>query len=276
MKTKEKLQKQTLFWGLSGITVILLLVLCLLPQGQPQPTEAGQTEYAKLIENPLKASDFVYEGEYLACLSAEAVLGIDVSVWQGQIDWEQVKAAGVRFVMIRLGYRSMHEGAVQADSCATANYAGAKAAGIAVGAYFFSQAVTVAEAVEEAEFALKTVRNWNLEMPIVYDWEHTGQDTRTANVDARTLTDCAKAFCRRVEDGGYEAMVYFNTYQAENSMYLEELAEYPFWLAQYDQMLEYPYRVDMWQYTSKGRVPGITGDVDLNLYFIYEAPSPLG
>jgi GH25 family lysozyme M1 (1,4-beta-N-acetylmuramidase) len=244
--------------------------LCLLPERQQsQPTQTQQTEAAGLKENPLKASDFAYEGEYLTCLSTEAVLGIDVSVWQGQIDWEQVKAAGIRFVMIRLGYRSMHEGVVQADSCAAANYAGAKAAGISVGAYFFSQAITVTEAVEEAEFVLETVQDWDVNMPIVYDWEHTGQDTRTANVDARTLTDCAKAFCRRVEAGGYDAMVYFNTYQAENSMYLEELADYPFWLAQYDQMLEYPYRVAMWQYTNQGKVPGITGDVDLNLYFLY-------
>lgn len=262
--------KQPLFWVLTGLALVLLTVLLLQPGRQEeQPEQTRKTEETGLRENPLSPGDFAYEGDYLTCLSTEAVLGIDVSVWQGEIDWAQVKAAGIGFAMIRLGYRSMREGIVQEDSCALANYAGAKAADIPVGAYFFSQAVTPEEAVEEAEFVLKMIREWEIKMPVVYDWEHTGADTRTANMDARTITDCAKAFCRTLEKAGYQAMVYFNTYQAENSMYLEELAGYPFWLAQYDQMLQYPYRVDMWQYTNQGRVPGITGDVDMNLYFRY-------
>ena len=272
MKIQEKIRyRRPLFSAVAGLVLALLTVLLVQPGRQEdRPEQTRQTEKAGLQENPLSAEDFVYEGDYLTCLSTEAALGIDVSVWQGQIDWAQVKTAGIEFAMIRLGYRSMREGFVQEDSWASANYAGAKAADIPVGAYFFSQAVTPEEAVEEAEFVLEKIRHWDVKMPIVYDWEHTGTDTRTANVDARTLTDCAKAFCQKLEKAGYQAMVYFNTYQAENSMYLEELAGYPFWLAQYDQMLEYPYRVDMWQYTSKGHVPGITGDVDMNLYFRYE------
>ena len=276
VKLLEKtVYRQPLFWLLS-ILVAVLLAVCLLT-GLNRPAEPtapkdylGQSGFTGLTENPLAPEDFIYEGDYLTCLSTEAVLGIDVSVWQEQIDWAQVRQSGVEFAVLRLGYRSMHEGALREDSMAKAHYAGAKAAGIAVGAYFFSQAVTPQEAVEEAEFVLELVKDWDLDMPIVFDWEHTGSDTRTAHVNARTLTDCINAFCQTVEAQGYPTMVYFNAFQAENSLYLDELSKYPFWLAQYEQMLDCPYRVNMWQYTNKGRVPGISGDVDLNLYFIYD------
>ena len=277
MKTKAKsFYKMPLFWEICAVAVVVLVTAAAFAlrqsaSGDSRSTtaETKQTKLSGLRENQLAPEDFVYEGDYLTCLSTQTMLGIDVSVWQEDIDWVQVKEAGIQFAMIRLGYRSMAEGLLNEDSCAKANYAGATAAGIQVGGYFFSQAVTVEEAVQEARFVLEMIRDWELQMPIVYDWEHTGQDTRTANVDARTLTDCAKAFCKTVEQAGYEAMVYFNSYQAENSLYLEELAEYPFWLAQYDQPLDFAHRVDIWQYTDQGSVPGIQGDVDVNLYFLY-------
>lgn len=277
MKTKAKpFYKMPLFWEICAVALAVLTLAAALALGQPASgdsrsttAETKQTEASVLPENPLAPEDFVYAGDYLTCLSTQTVLGIDVSYWQEDIDWIQVKEAGIQFAMIRLGYRSMAEGVLNEDSRARANYAGATAAGIPVGAYFFSQAVTVEEAVQEARFVLEMIRDWELQMPIVYDWEHTGEDTRTADVDARTLTDCTKAFCETVEAAGYEAMVYFNSYQAENSVYLEELAEYSFWLAQYDQPLDFEHRVDMWQYTDRGTVPGIQGDVDVNLYFIY-------
>lgn len=277
MKTKAKpFYKMPLFWEICAVALAVLTLAAALALGQPAfgdsrstTAETKQTEASVLPENPLAPEDFVYAGDYLTCLSTQTVLGIDVSYWQEDIDWIQVKEAGIQFAMIRLGYRSMAEGVLNEDSRARANYAGATAAGIPVGAYFFSQAVTVEEAVQEARFVLEMIRDWELQMPIVYDWEHTGEDTRTADVDARTLTDCTKAFCETVEAAGYEAMVYFNSYQAENSVYLEELAEYSFWLAQYDQPLDFEHRVDMWQYTDQGTVPGIQGDVDVNLYFIY-------
>lgn len=277
MKTKAKpFYKMPLFWEICAVVLVALVTAAAFALGQPASgdsrnttEETEQAELSGLLENPLAPEDFVYEGDYLTCLSAQTMLGIDVSVWQEDINWAQVKEAGIQFAMIRLGYRSMAEGVLNEDSCAKANYAGATAAGIPVGGYFFSQAVTVEEAVQEARFVLEMIRDWDVRMPIVYDWEYTGEDTRTANVDARTLTDCTKAFCETVEQAGYEAMVYFNSYQAENSLFLEELAEYPFWLAQYDQPLDFEHRIAMWQYTDQGRVPGIEGDVDVNLYFLY-------
>ena len=138
-----------------------------------------------------------------------------------------------------------------------------------VGAYFFSQAVTPEEAVEEAQFILDMIQDWKLDMPIVFDWEDAG-GTRPVGMDPRTLTDCAKAFCQTIEDAGYEAMVYTNWNQAFYDYYLEELTDYGLWLAMYEAEMVFPYKIDMWQYSCTGSVPGINGDVDLNIFFKYD------
>ena len=211
--------------------------------------------------------DFATVDGYLTCLSTQSVLGIDVSEWQDEIDWQQVKNAGVEFAMIRVGWRGSEQGVLVEDICAQANYAGAAAVGIKVGAYFFSQAISVEEATEEANYMLNLIKDWNVEMPVVYDWEFISAESRTGNVDPRTLTDCTKAFCDIVANAGYQPMVYFNMNHSYENIYIRELTDYPFWLARYDTVLNYPYKIDMWQYTETGSVPGITTNVDINLYF---------
>lgn len=223
-----------------------------------------------LPENPYGPLDFGFEGDYLACFAGEAVLGIDVSYWQGEIDWQQVRDAGVEYVMLRIGQRGSEQGLIVEDQMARQYYQGASAVGLKIGGYFFSQAISVDEAVEEAEFVLEIIEGWELEMPVVYDWEHYSDTARTANMDPRTLTDCTIAFCDTVMAAGYTPMVYFNKQQARELVYLEELTDYKFWLAMYDTSMTYENRIDMWQYTCTGAVPGITGNVDLNLYFVYE------
>lgn len=288
MKTKAKsINRKYWIWGsCAALLAVVILLLCLLmdagkkepsetlpENSSSQPTEiaAGPAPTTQMpTENPLRPEDFAYEGDYLTCLNMPARLGVDVSFWQGDIDWQQVASAGMEFAMIRLGYRGTTKGGLGADDYAGINYENATAAGLQVGGYFFSQAVTPEEAVEEAEFVLDMIRDWNVTMPIVYDWEYGGADSRTANLDARTLTDCTLAFCRTIEQAGYEAMIYFNEDQSHKDMYLGELTDYRFWLAQYGQMLDYPYQVDMWQYTCEGYVPGIDGNVDINLLFAYE------
>jgi GH25 family lysozyme M1 (1,4-beta-N-acetylmuramidase) len=220
--------------------------------------------------NPIGLGDFAMMGGYLTCLSTRSVLGVDVSEWQGKIDWQKVKATGVEFAMIRAGYRGTEHGVVLEDLSAQTNYAGATAAGIKVGAYFFSQAITVEEAVEEAEFVLEAVKGWDVQMPLVFDWEYMGADVRTGKMDSRTLTDMAKAFCDTIRAAGYEPMLYFGRSQSEEMMKLEELTDYPFWLAMYSTIMDYPYKIHMWQYTDQGTVPGIDGNVDMNLWFTYE------
>ena len=229
-----------------------------------------QTQPAPPAENVFTPTDFAYEGDYLSCITATSVLGIDVSTHQKEIDYQRVKAAGIEFVMIRLAWRGSVQGIIEEDEWAQKNYQNAKAAGLKVGGYFFSQAISAKEAREEATFALKVVKNWDIEMPIVFDWEFLQKGYRTDAVDARLLTDCTKAFCETVEKAGYDSMVYFNPSQSRKQMYLEELTDYGFWLAMYSDQMNYEYKVDMWQYSCTGKVPGIDGNVDLNLYFPYD------
>ena len=169
--------------------------------------------------------------------------------------------------MIRIGWRGSEQGILAEDDFVHQNFRGATDAGLQVGGYFFSQAITVEEAIEEAEYALSIIEGYDVQMPIVYDWEYISWDSRTGNLSPRMLTECTKAFCDTIRAAGYEPMIYFNEDQSHKQMYLEELTDYKFWLAKYDTTLEYPYAIHMWQYTCEGTVPGISGHVDLNLYF---------
>lgn len=212
-------------------------------------------------------TDFSWQDGFLQCDAGTVVTGIDVSSHQQEIDWQQVKQAGIEFVFVRLGYRGYETGSLTEDALAIQNLDGARAAGLSVGAYVFSQALDIGEAEEEAAFALRILAGRKLDLPLVFDWEYVSKDARTGGMDRRTLTDCTLAFCRAVEKAGYEPMVYFNGSQARDLLYLEELSGYRFWLAQYDHTLPFPCRADFWQYTDSGEVPGISGKVDLNLIF---------
>lgn len=248
-----------------GLALMLLASLLLsgCRQNVPAPTEPPYT----LPPSPVAPEDFRYEGDYLTCTAADTVMGIDVSSHQGAIDWEAVADAGVKFAFVRLGYRGYGNGSLQTDPYVMLNLKGARQAGIAVGAYFFSQAVSVEEAQKEAAYALGILEGFALDLPLVFDWEYVSDTARTADVDARTLTDCTLAFCRAVEAAGYAPMVYFNTSQAQKRLYLQELEQYPWWLAKYDPDMAFPCRADQWQYTNQGTVPGISGTVDINLMF---------
>lgn len=276
MPVKVKHPKALLWAGALGLVLLILLavVLCLPrdtrdmpPQTTGTPAETTQATLPPPEANPYGPPDFQYDGGYLTCLAGESVLGIDVSSHQEEIDWQAAAAAGIRFVMLRVGYRGYEQGTIFADPLAQENYLGAKAAGLQVGAYFFSQALSTREALEEADFLLDAIRDWELDMPVVYDWEYIDQDARTAGMDARAVTDCTLAFCQAVEQAGYQPMVYFNRHQARELLHLEELTQYPFWLAMYSDRMTYPYKIHMWQYTCEGSVPGIQGNVDINLFF---------
>ena len=269
-------QKKWLVAALSLVLAALLLVAFLLPEPTAPPTTDPTTEpipettFEPVPTNPYTPEDFTTEDGKLQLIEGKTEFGIDVSYWQGDIDWQQVAESGVEFAMIRLGWRGSEQGLLAEDDYVRANYEGARAAGIKVGGYFFSQSISPAEAVEEAEYVLDLIDGWEMDMPIVYDWEYISAESRTGHVDARLLTDCTKAFCERIRQGGYEPMIYFNADQSHKQMFLEELTQYPFWLAMYESEMDYPYKIDMWQYSCTGTVPGIEGNVDLNLYFHYE------
>ncbi len=235
------------------------------PPTEPEPTLPPPEA------NPFGYLDFQYKGRYLKLRDGESVTGIDVSSWQKEIDWEQVKASGVEFAMIRLGYRGYEKGTLSMDRYAIANLDGAIAAGLEVGVYFFSQALTPEEAEEEAYYVVENLKPYQeyITMPVVYDWEHVSdEDARSNDMrDPDILTDCTLAFLQTIEVAGYRPMVYFNRTQSWKYLNLEELKDYEFWLAAYTQRMDFPYKIKMWQYTNTGKVPGIVGDCDINIYF---------
>ena len=197
--------------------------------------------------------------------------GIDVSVYQGEIDWQAVAASGVNFAMIRVGYRGYGSaGKLMPDKYFVQNIQGALAAGLDVGVYFFSQAITVEEAHEEAAYVLEQIKDYPLTYPVVFDWERQNYDgSRTQTVPSvSTMTQMVNAFCGDMEAAGYEAMVYFNPSDGYRYYDLSQMTQYPIWLAQYNSVPTFYYQFVMWQYTSSGRVPGISGNVDLNIRFI--------
>ena len=197
--------------------------------------------------------------------------GVDVSVHQGTIDWQQVADAGFDFAMIRVGYRGYGtEGNMRGDTQFVNNVQGALDAGLDVGIYYFSQAITVEEARQEAAYVIEQIAPYRITYPVVFDW-----DSRTQTIpDTGLLCSMANAFCADIEAAGYEAMIYFYQNLAYNNLDLSQLLDYPFWLAQYTDYPSFYYDFDMWQYTSSGKVPGISGNVDLNLRFFRDGELP--
>lgn len=197
-----------------------------------------------------------------------AMTGIDISQHNEVTDWNAVKAAGVDFVMLRAGVRTYGGGEMRKDSRFREYYNGAKKAGLKVGAYFFSQAVKEEEAVEEARLTAQIIEGCALDFPVAYDWEIIYDDeARTDDIPVDTLTDCTIAYCENIKKFGYQPMIYQNKRTSLLKLDLPRLQEYPFWLAEYSDGATYPYDYDMWQYSARGEVPGIIGEVDLNLSF---------
>lgn len=225
----------------------------------------------------LEAGLFYKDGEYISYSGpAPATMrGIDVSEHQGEIDWQLVAQDGVEFAMVRAGYRGYTEGTLNEDLYFRQNMEGAAAAGIKLGVYFFSQAVTVEEAREEARFVLELVKDFELAFPIAFDWENIGSEAaRTDGVDAETLTDSCLAFCDIVEEAGYESAVYFYRRLGYYEYDLERISHLAFWVGAPGELPDFYYEHDIWQYSFTGRVSGIGTDVDLNLFFDNPEPAP--
>ena len=266
-RRSKKGDKKLLLRWVMALTAILLVMAALAVFLKNRPTTPPPTA-PTLEPNPYGPTDFSYtEDGYLTCLSGESIPGIDVSSHQGTIDWPAVKAAGIEFAFIRVGYRGYDSGTIHADELALTNLQQAKAAGLQIGAYFFSQALNEAEAIEEAKFALAVLDGVELDLPLVYDWEYVSEGARTGAMKPDALLTCVEAFCAEAEQAGYCPMVYFNRELSSTLLDLTQLDRYPFWLAMYTDQMDYPHKVDFWQYSDKGNVPGIDGDVDLDLYF---------
>lgn len=195
--------------------------------------------------------------------------GIDVSYYQGSIDWEKVKSQGYDFVFIRIGYRGYGtSGVLKLDNLFYQNIQGAQNAGLDVGVYFFAQAINEQEALEEAHFVLDALKGYKLQLPVVYDPEHIRDDSaRTDNVSGEQFTKNTIAFCNTIKKAGFEPMIYSNMVWEAFYFDMTKLQDYPIWYADYETIPQTPYNFSFWQYSEKGSVDGIEGIVDLNIWF---------
>lgn len=183
--------------------------------------------------------------------------GIDVSTHQGTIDWNKVKASGIGFAVLRAGFGQYSS---QKDKRFEANYSGAKAAGIPVGAYHYSYAKSSADAVKEAKTFLGWLAGKQFEYPVYFDIE----DSSVASLSKETLSSIAQSFCETMENAGYFAGIYANKYWLTSKLDYEKIKNYTIWLAHYTSQTDYSRPYGIWQYSSTGRVNGIQGNVDMN------------
>lgn len=194
--------------------------------------------------------------------------GIDVSSYQGEINWGAVKNAGIDYAVIRLGYRGSETARIVRDARFEQNIRGAINAGLRVGIYFVTQAVNEAEAREEANYCLNAVAGYGLAMPIFVDVEGSGGG-RGDKIDRGTRTQVLKTFCQTVTAGGRLAGVYSSKKWMTDNIDMQQLTQYSIWLAQYYHEKTWTQtRVDAWQFTSSGNVPGISGRVDMNRIYV--------
>lgn len=194
--------------------------------------------------------------------------GLDVSKFQGDINWEKVAEDGIEFAYIRLGYRGYESGKIILDEKYVDNVKECSKAGIDTGVYFFTEAVSEREAVEEADFVLENMKSAKIELPVVIDVERSAsRDSRTKNVTKEERTEIIKAFCNRITDAGHEVMIYGDMNSFFLLLNIDELEGYNKWVAYYHYPFRFPYKVKQWQYTANGKVNGIEGVADINIEF---------
>lgn len=224
---------------------------------QEAVADADKTEVTKFMNPPGKTK-----------------FGIDVSKWQKEIDWDKVKNAGVEYAIIRAGYRGSATGSLVKDPYFDNNMRGAENAGIPTGVYFFTQATNEVEAVEEASMVIALIKQYHLDYPVFIDTEGAGGKGRADGLDVETRTLVCEAFCRTIENAGYKAGVYASRNWLHNCLETSRLKQYVIWLAEYRNKPLYQGYYQLWQYTSKGSVDGIEGNVDLNISY-WENPADL-
>ena len=230
------------------------------------------------IRDDLQKNDYVLENlniledgevQYMQDGQVVSHKGIDVSKHQGNIDWTKVAADGVEFAFIRVGLRGYGtEGKLVEDEYFEQNVKGALQAGIKVGVYFYSQAITDEELLEEANLVLEKVKPYNIELPIVFDVEKvSGGKGRANELSVEERTRLTALFCQTIQYAGYKPMIYHNMEMGTLMLDLGQLEQYDKWFAYYNDDLYYPYAYKVWQYSEKGAVDGINEEVDLNIWF---------
>ena len=241
------------------------------PQYTGWRTDGGKVYYYDANHNKITGNQVI--GGVMYTFGGDGALsqssdnrGIDVSRYQGNIDWGAVAASGINFAIIRVGYRGSSSGALVQDPYFKKNISGATKAGIKVGLYFFTQAVNEAEAVEEASMAMSLASGYKVTYPIFIDTE-SASNGRANGLSKSARTAVVKAFCQTIRNGGYKAGVYASKSWYANQLNASALNGYCIWVAQYNSSCTYSGKYDMWQYSSKGSVSGIKGNVDMNISY---------
>ena len=217
--------------------------------GSNSSTEKVTTDFSQIVKD--------YKND-------DTQIGIDVSKWQGDIDFSKLKASGVEFVIIRVGSSNGLNGENFVDSKFIQNVKNANAVGIPVGIYFYSYASTIDRAISDAKWIVEQIKDYKIDLPIAFDWENWGSFNKF-DVSFFGLTNIAKGFMDTIKDAGYDAMLY------SSKTYLENIwlpTSYPVWLAHYTKNTNYTGYYSFWQICSNGRVDGISGDVDINIRYI--------
>lgn len=217
--------------------------------GSNSNTEKVTTDFSQIVKD--------YKND-------DTQIGIDVSKWQGDIDFSKLKASGVEFVIIRVGSSNGLNGENFVDSKFIQNIKNANAVGIPVGIYFYSYASTIDRAISDAKWIVEQIKDYKVDLPIAFDWENWGSFNKF-DVSFFGLTNIAKGFMDTIKDAGYDAMLY------SSKTYLENIwlpTSYPVWLAHYTKNTNYTGEYSFWQMCSNGRVDGISGDVDINIRYI--------
>lgn len=198
-----------------------------------------------------------------------AHFGIDVSTFQGKINWNKVKNDGVEYAYMRLGYRGYDEGQLYLDKRYEDNIKGCNEVGLDCGVYFFTEAKTPSEGIEEAEYVLENIADYSVELPIVIDVETSANPSksRTRNLTSEERTEIVIAFCERIKEAGHDVMIYGNLNSLMLMLDFDKLEDYDKWFAYYRYPIRFPYNIKMWQYSATGDVAGVSGDCDMNLMF---------
>ncbi|MCC8163027.1 MAG: hypothetical protein LIO86_07660 [Lachnospiraceae bacterium] len=242
------------------------------PQYTGWQTQDGKVYYYDANHNKVTGSQVIGGVTYTfasdgSLSQSSGNRGIDVSKYQGSIDWSAVAASGISFAIIRAGYRGSSTGVLVEDPYFRTNIKGATAAGIKVGVYFFTQAITEAEAVEEASMVLSLVSGYKITYPIFIDTE-SATNGRANGLGVSERTAIVSAFCKTIKNGGYTAGVYASKSWFNSKLNASSLSSYCIWVAQYNSSCTYSGKYNLWQYSSKGSVSGISGNVDMNISYL--------
>ncbi|MDO4940968.1 MAG: GH25 family lysozyme [Erysipelotrichaceae bacterium] len=267
MNKKENVTKVIIV--ILAILTILCFTCFIIVVVKPDLFEKNETN--EIVEEDQYDYSLIKGGEILTYEDDEytSMFGIDVSEFSDDIDWEKVKRAGVQFVYIRLGYRGKNLGNLFLDEQFENYYEGAKAVGLKVGVYFYSQATSQYEAAQEANFVLENIADKQIDFPIAYDLEIADDNSRVTRTTPLDKSNNALSFINVLNNHGYECLIYTNDYFSNYYYSMGELKDCDFWYAQYGvDKPSFKYNLKIWQYSQSYKIEGIDGNVDFNLMFI--------